>query len=334
MFAAGALANLAAPACLGWIGVRALSNPVFLADRPINHALVLGGSGFIGQPLVRRLSAAGVRTTCLVHRRPLDIAGVGVIRGTLDRFPWRALEQDPPDVVFHLARIAGRGGLRGIVTRVRNRVANERLLSGLAGWSRPPLVIYVGGTLAYGSHGDDLVIETTPLTPTSFSRDYHHAEVPWLRALRGNDVPVVVTRPAWVLGRGSWFDAYYGRFLRAERAVPLYGSGDNWMSIVHVDDCAGLLEHTARRALPMSVVNVFAAQPLRQIELAQRLARLTELPIRRVPLDDLTRRFGLAVREAFDFSARIGTIHEALHAAYRPEHHDLDAALSALLRST
>ena len=51
-------------------------------------------------------------------------------------------------------------------------------------------------------------------------------------------------------------------------------------------------------------------------------------------LDELERRFGRAVREAFDFSARVGTVHQALHAGYRIEHQDLDADLSALLRST
>jgi nucleoside-diphosphate-sugar epimerase len=295
---------------------------------------VLGGSGFLGAPLVRRLCAAGVRTTCLLHRTPLPVAEAGVVRGSVDRFPWRTLEEDPPDVIFHLARIAGRGGIRGAATRLRNRVANERLLLALATWARPPLVVYVGGTLAYGSHGEEPVTEQTPLAPTSFSRDYHQAELPWLRALRENDAPVIVVRPAWVLGPGAWFEAYYQRFLRAERAVPLYGPGDNWMSLVHVEDCAGLLEHTARRALPMSVVNVFAAPPLRQAELAERLARLAALPIRQVPLDDLERRFGRAVREAFDFSARVGTVHQALHDGYRVEHQDLDGDLSALLRST
>jgi nucleoside-diphosphate-sugar epimerase len=275
-----------------------------------------------------------VRTTCLLHRSPLPVAEAGVLRGSVDRFPWRTLEQDPPDVIFHLARIAGRGGIRGALTRVRNRVANERLLLALASWARPPLVVYVGGTLAYGSRGEEPVTEQTPLAPTSFSRDYHKAELPWLRALRGNDAPVIVARPAWVLGPGSWFEAYYRRFRREERAVPIYGAGENWMSLVHVEDCAGLLEHTARRALPMSVVNVFAAPPLRQAELAERLARITALPIRRVSLDDLERRFGRAVREAFTFSARVGTVHQALHAEYQLEHQDLDADLAALLRST
>ena len=121
---------------VGLSGVGALSNAAFLADRPITHALVLGGSGFLGAPLVRRLCAAGVRTTCLLHRRPPPVAQVGVLSGSVDSFPWRALEEDPPDVIFHLARIAGRGGIRGALTRVRNRVANERLLLALASWAR------------------------------------------------------------------------------------------------------------------------------------------------------------------------------------------------------
>ena len=87
-------------------------------------------------------------------------------------------------------------------------------------------------------------------------------------------------------------------------------------------------------SLPMSIVNVFDGAPIRQADLVERLTRLTKLPVRPVALDDLERRSGRAVREAFEFSCRIGTVHSALHAAYRPEHHDLDAELSALLRST
>jgi nucleoside-diphosphate-sugar epimerase len=106
------------------------------------------------------------------------------------------------------------------------------------------------------------------------------------------------------------------------------------MSLVHVEDCAGRIAHAARHALPMSIVNVFDGVPLRQVELAERLARLTNLPIRRISLDELARRFGRAVREAWEFSCRVGTVHEALHAEYRARHHDLDHELAALLRST
>src|SRR3989475_10567378 len=83
----------------------------FLADRPIRHALVLGGSGFLGAPLVRRLCAAGVRTPCLLHRAPIPVAAAGMLRGSVERFPWHTLAQDPPDVLFHLARISARRGI-------------------------------------------------------------------------------------------------------------------------------------------------------------------------------------------------------------------------------
>ena len=292
---------------------------------------MLGGSGFLGAPLVHRLVAAGIRTTCLVHRTPIGIPGIRELRGSLDRFPWRSLEQEAPDVVFHLARIPGRGGLRGALTRVRNRLANTRMALGLGAWAKPPLVVFVGGTLAYGTHGESLVTEQTRLNPISFSRDYHRAEQPWLRAQRFSDVPVIIVRPAWVLGPGAWFERFYRRFIRAERAIPLYGAGENWMSIVHVDDCAGLLAHVAHHAAPMSAVNVFTHAPLRQVELAERLADVTGLKIRRISLAAVEQQLGRAVREAFTFSARIGTVHQALHARYRAEHPDLDADLRALL---
>ena len=291
---------------------------------------MLGGTGFLGAPLVQRLHAHGVRVTCLVHRRPPPIPDVAAVRGSLDGFPWHSLERDAPDVVFHLARIPGRGGLRGALTRLRNRRANARLVRALSAWARPPLVVYVGGTLAYGSRGEHVVTEHTPLAPISFSRDYHRAELPWLHAQRHGDVPVIIARPAWVLGRGAWFEAFYRRFMDTERAVPLYGPGDNWMTLVHVADCAGLLEHAARRALPRSAVNVFASPALRQAELVERLASVTGLPIRRIGLEEVERRFGAAVREAFTFSARIETVHTAWHAAYPFEHRDLASDLRTL----
>jgi nucleoside-diphosphate-sugar epimerase len=307
-----------------------VSQNAALADRPLRHALVLGGSGYIGAPLVRALVAAGVRTSCLVHRQPPPVSGVRALAGSIDRFRWRTLEDDPPDVIFHLARIPRRRRFDAPVIRARNRLASARLLAWLASCPRPPLALFVGGTLAYGSHGEEPVTEETALSPVSFSRDYHAAETPWLRVRAGGDAPVIIARPAWVLGPGSWFDAYYRRPIRLAGHVPLYGDGDNWMSLVPVEDCAGLLLHLARRAPPMTVMNL-GGPTLRQRELSERLARLTRLPIQRVSLDQLAARHGAAVREAFVFSARVETIHGALADSYQRRHPDLDAELAALL---
>jgi nucleoside-diphosphate-sugar epimerase len=308
-----------------------VSQSAALADRPVSHALVLGGGGFIGAPLVRALVGSGVRTSCLVHRRPSPTLEARTIPGSIDRFRWRDLEADLPDVIFHLARIPRHGRFDAAVIRARNRIASARLLLWLASTPRPPLLVFVGGTLAYGSHGDATVTEGTPLSPISFSRDYHAAEIPWLQALRGTDAPIVIARPAWVLGPGSWFEAYYARPIFEDAFVPLYGDGRSWMSIVHVEDCAGQLIHLARRAPPMTVMNLFSGSPIRQSELCERLARLTGLPIRRLTPEEIRARHGRAVEEAFAFSARIDTLHAGLQASYRPRHADLDATLAALL---
>jgi nucleoside-diphosphate-sugar epimerase len=311
--------------------MESVSQNAALADRQLRHALVLGGSGYIGAWLVRTLAAAGIRTSCLVHRRPPPVPGVRALTGSIDRFRWRTLEDDPPDVVFHLARIPRRRRFDAPVIRARNRAASARLLYWLASCPRPPLAVFVGGTLAYGSHGEAVVTEETELSPVSFSRDYHAAEVPWLQARAGDDAPLIIARPAWVLGPGSWFETYYGRPIREERIVPLYGEGANWMSLVHVEDAAGLLLHLARRAPPMTVMNLATGPTLRQRELTDRLTRLTGLPIRPISLDEITARHGRAVREAFVFSARVETIHGALTRSYQVRHTDLDVDLAALL---
>jgi nucleoside-diphosphate-sugar epimerase len=302
-----------------------------LADRPLRHALVLGGSGFMGAPLVRALVGSGVRTTCLTHRRAAPVAEAASLVGSVDRFRWRSIEADLPDVIFHLARISRRSRFDGGLIRARNHVASERLSLWLMSCPRPPLLVFVGGTLAYGSHGEAPVTEETALAPISFSRDYHAAEGPWLRAARSGDAPVIIARPAWVMGPGSWLEAYFLCPMRETGAVPLYGDGANWMSLLHVDDCARLLIHAARRAPLMAVVNLFSGPPLRQADFVERLSRASGLPVRPVSLDDVDAKHGRAVREAFAFSARVGTVHEALHATCPPVHGDLDAALRALL---
>jgi nucleoside-diphosphate-sugar epimerase len=311
--------------------MESVSQSAALAERPLAHALVLGASGFIGEALMRALAAAGIRTSCLVHRRRSPISEARPLHGSLESFGWRSLESDPPDVIFHLARIPRRRRFDAPIVRLRNRAANARLVRWLASAPRPPLALFVGGTLAYGSHGERAVTEETPLSPVSFSRDYHAAEIPWLRARAAGDAPILVARPAWVLGLGSWFGAYFRRPIVERRSVPLYGEGENWMSLVHVEDCAGLLVHLARRAPPMTVMNLATGPALRQRELSERLARLTGLPLRRISLDELEARHGRAVREAFTFSARVETVHGALAAGYRPRRPDLDAALAELL---
>lgn len=243
--------------------------------------------------------------------------------------PWNRIQLDPPDVIFHVAS----RGIHGLMRRARSRIANERVRLALASWPRPPLVLFVGAFLAYGSQGDEWITERTPLHSTRSSCDYQRVEMPWLGAQRQNDLPVIMARTAWVLDPGSWFKAFYRQFIQAERQIPLYGTGNNWMSLIHVEDCAAFLLHAARHGLPGTTVNIFSGPPLRQLQFAERLAQLADLPIQRVSLNELEKRYGRTVRQGFECSVRMGTVHTALHETYRPGHPDWDVEVTKLLRS-
>jgi nucleoside-diphosphate-sugar epimerase len=103
------------------------------------------------------------------------------------------------------------------------------------------------------------------------------------------------------------------------------------MSWVHVEDCAGLIAHVARRAPPLATLNLYTGAPVTQRAFVEGLARRSGLPVRRVSLDELEAQHGTPAREAFAFSARIGSIHAPLLAEYAPGHADLDGTLASLL---
>jgi nucleoside-diphosphate-sugar epimerase len=169
-------------------------------------------------------------------------------------------------------------------------------------------VIYVSGTLVYGDRGDEDIDEACSLRPTAFAREYVHAEYPWMEAQREGTLPVTIVRPPWVVGPGSWFHAHYVRPARRDGEVPLYGSGDNWMTLLDVEDCAGAIVHLAERAQPAMTVNLFApGQWTRQRDFSGALADLLGARVGEVSADD--RRLGRdrAVGEALTFSLRATT---------------------------
>ena len=62
-----------------------------------------------------------------------------------------------------------------------------------------------------------------------------------------------MARPAWILGSGSWFYSSFVKPALRNSVVPIYGSGDNAMSLIDVRDCASLI---ARAGLNESVPEV------------------------------------------------------------------------------
>jgi len=209
------------------------------------HILVLGGTGFVGSAVMHALlqGASDVRISMLVHRRAptIEDASVHVLQGSLGELDLKQLMRAPSTHVVHMARLSGTSPWRRTLAGLRGALANMRMLEGLRRLPVPPRILYVSGSLMYGSRGESWVDERTPLQPTSFARSYVPGERPLLRYQASGALPVMMVRPPWILGKGSWFQTFYATPMMREGRVPCYGAGQNWMSLLHVEDCARLI---------------------------------------------------------------------------------------------
>jgi nucleoside-diphosphate-sugar epimerase len=186
------------------------------------YALVLGGTGFIGSALINALQSRNHNVACLIHKRMCK-QNIKLFSGSILTFPWSKLETSGmPDVIFHLARIPGKGPATRLAAAFASRIANQRLLHWLSTLASPPLLVLVAGTLAYGDHETVPVNETTPLHPLSYARQYTVGEQPIVREMNKKRLPIMVMRPAWVYGDQSWFRGFYLKPMKTNKVVCLF----------------------------------------------------------------------------------------------------------------
>lgn len=164
------------------------------------------------------------------------------------------------------------------------------------------------------------MFEDEQLRPTSYAREYVIAERPFL------DAGVMMFRPGWILGPGSWFEWFYLQPAQQMGAVPLYGRGTNIMSIIHLDDCAAAMVHVARQSRP-GVYHSPSTAVVSQREFVQLVASELGLPVKEVSLAGKER----AVREAFECSIQLRSHHTDLWEKFLPRFTDLRAALKDVL---
>lgn len=286
----------------------------------IKRVLLLGATGFIGTRILNLLRRrAHLRVMVLGHRnvnyRALE--DIDLVVDDLKRFDLSWIERFKPDTIIHLARFRGRGRLGRTVAAHRGRRANRRLIAWLCERAPNIRVLYVSGTLMYGDQGERIVDEQTPLNPIAYAREYFAAEEPWLDAQREGLLPITIVRPPWIIGPGSWFHHHYVFPALNNGEVPLYGSGQNWMSFLDITDCAGSVLNVAERSEPGKVFNLFApGQIVRQIEFVSALSDAMGVGVRQID-DDKFRKLDRAAWEALTFSLRASTNNEEVSCGYQ-----------------
>jgi hypothetical protein len=240
-----------------------------------------GATGFIGGHLARRAQAAGHEVAAYSRR-----AGPQV-KGTQERLVQpkeapHALPETPLNALVHLSGES----LMGLWTHEkRERIWKSRvdfteaLVAHLGAWkpeNRPQVLVCASGAGFYGNSGADPVGESSPRGDGFLADVCAGWEKAALRA-ESLGMRVVLLRIAMVLGRDG------GAFPLLRRVFGLglggrLGSGEQWMSWIHVDDAAAIVLKAIETESVSGPVNLCAPEAVTNAEFTRKLAAALKRP--------------------------------------------------------
>jgi uncharacterized protein (TIGR01777 family) len=246
---------------------------------PVMKIAVAGGSGFIGQPLVTRLRAAGHDVAVLTRDPSRVRAGRGVQWNPPAQGAWTTEVADA-DVVINLA---GENVGDGRWTEARKRKliasrldATNAIVQALKTTpEKARTLISASATGYYGLLGDETVDENGH-AGSGFLADL---TVQWEKAARAAEAVarVVVVRFGVVLGGGG---GALGKMLlpfKLGAGGPI-GSGRQWMSWIDREDAIRIVEWAIAEPTARGVYNATAPEPVRNREFARELGKALHRP--------------------------------------------------------
>lgn len=245
----------------------------------MKRIVVAGGSGFIGEPLVRRLLARGDDVAVLTRNPSKVRAGRAVVWNPPSQGDWSD-EAANADVVINLAG-ENVGGGRWTAER-KKRIMESRVAATSAlveAMSRKPghkrTLISASATGFYGDRGDESLDESS--APGSGFL----AEVTkrWEELASGAEpfARVVVIRFGVVMAKDGGALAKLLLPFRLGAGGPM-GSGQQWMPWIDRDDILRIIEWSIDRDATRGTYNATAPNPARNGDFARTLGRVLHRP--------------------------------------------------------
>ena len=229
--------------------------------------VIVGGCGFLGHALSRRLAAeaSGARVVVIdINPPPAPVAGVEYHRADI-RDPnalLRLADECPPGA--WVVNLAARQYQAAIPRRGRARWFAETNVTGalnvgrLAAQLGAPGWVQFSTDMVYGVPCSVPVGEDHPQNPIG---EYGASKAQMERRVRDfaadNGIPLTIFRPRLISGRGRLgvFTRLFA-LIRRHHPLPLIGSGRNFYQMVSVDDCASAVLCAFARGCPNAVYNL------------------------------------------------------------------------------
>lgn len=246
--------------------------------------LLIGGNGFIGRALARRLASVGREVHVLSrHTETGRRDGIEFHRGCQSEGALVAPLLARCDAVVHLASTTtpGRSTQAPALEMAENLLPLARLLQTLAEAGPRRLVFLSSGGAIYGKPPCLPASEDLPPAPLSWhATGKLAAEAMFATAARQNGSALAILRPGNVYGPGQELQSGFGfvrtlfECVRSGAPVDIWGDGHQVRDYLYIDDlvdaCVGLLDNPAAQGT-FNVGTGIGTSLLELVELAQQI---------------------------------------------------------------
>ena len=199
--------------------------------RPPARVVLLGGGGFIGNAIQRRLLEHGIPVVA-PRSAELNLAGADAAKAIGEIL-------ELTDVVVMLAAITPDKG-RDIAATMRNVTMMQRVCEALE-QSGCAHFVYFSSDAVYDP-ATYQVKEDTPASPRDLYGAMHLTRELMAKTLEA--IPLLVIRPTIVYGQADTHNSYgpnrFRRTVECERKIILFGDGEELRDHIHVNDVAEL----------------------------------------------------------------------------------------------
>jgi len=278
------------------------------------RVFVTGATGHVGFHVALAFRRAGHHVLGLARSEAgaarLDRHEIRPVLGTIqDPGSWKGAEE--ASVLVHVASDSKAD------VWAADRAAVDGLLALAGKGASPKTLLYTSGVWVYGSTGDRLADETTPLAPLPMSLPRVETEK---RVLSAAGVKAIVLRPGCVYGYGGSITAmlFSGA---AAGSLDMPGDGHNRWATVHADDCADAYVRAASSGLSGEIFNVTdrSRAPVRRLAVAAARAAGFTGEIRWVPLEEARKKMG-AFADALALDQHVDSRKAVARLGWQPTH--------------
>lgn len=245
--------------------------------------LMTGATGFVGRVIVRQLLAAGDEVVVLTRHVP----GAALVLGSQCKFfQWKNLSEAPPAEAFAgvdaVVNLVGEGiADKRWDERQKKRIYNSRidgtrqLVLGMKAAGVKTLVS-TSAVGIYGPRGDEEVTETGKPGDdflSSVCKDWEkEAEV-----AKDFGARVAIMRVGVVLGRGGGALKKMLPIFKLGAGGPV-GSGNQWMSWIHVEDLAAMYVRAVKEKSFVGAYNATSPYPAKNKDFSKVLGNVLKRP--------------------------------------------------------